>query len=125
MPRWTISFPIEKYKATLCSRLTDWDTSYGYSAVITLYSSNRAAAYLRFKDGVGNNKDYYSGAMGSETLNIFFEESDFDRVLALLQKEAPLFAHMRPTGQSSSNGALKYGLGSLSTDEEPVGEEES
>lgn len=125
MPRRNISYPIEKYRATLCSRLTDWDTSYGYSAVITLYNSNRAVAYLRFKDGVGNHKDYFSGPPSQETLNILFEEIDFDRVLALLQKEAPLFVHMRPTGQSSSNGELKYGLGSLSTDQEPVGEEES
>ena len=56
MPRWTISFPIQKYKATLCSRLTDWDTSYGYSAIITLYSSNRAAAYLSFKTALATTR---------------------------------------------------------------------
>jgi hypothetical protein len=120
----TISYEIEQYKVLLCSRHGAWMSSYRYQAVITLYQANTAVAWLKFMEGVGNNQDhYFVGRNGQEQLTVLFETTDFDRVLALLQNEKPLYVHLRKTYQTS--GALHLGLGSISSDAEPVGEEES
>jgi len=119
----TISYEIEQYKVLLCSRHSAWISSYKYRAVITLYHGGSAVATLRFVEGVGNNQDYFVGRPGQEHLNLLFEIEDFDRVLSLLQLEKPLYVHLRRTYQTS--GALQLGLGSLSSDPEPVGEEEA
>lgn len=119
----TISYEVEQYKVLLCSRHSAWKTSYKYRAVITLYKAGAAVASLRFMEGVGNNQDYFYGTTGKEFLVLLYEIEDFDRVLSLLQTEKPLYVHLRKTYQTS--GALQLGLGSLSTDQEPVGEEEA
>ena len=120
----TITYEIERYKVLLCSRHSAWMSSYRYQAVITLYQADTAVAWLKFMEGVGNKQDYYYvGKDGKEYLTVLFEIADFDRVLALLQNEKPLYVHLRKTYQTS--GALHLGLGSISSDAEPVGEEES
>lgn len=120
----TITYEIERYKVLLCSRHSAWMGSYRYQAVITLYQADTAVAWLKFMEGVGNKQDYYYvGKDGKEYLTVLFEIADFDRVLALLQNEKPLYVHLRKTYQTS--GALHLGLGSISSDAEPVGEEES
>ena len=119
----TITYEIEQYKVLLCSRHSARKTSYRYRAVITLYQGESAVATLRFMEGVGNNQDYFFGKAGQEHLTLLYEIEDFDRVLSLLQSEKPLYVHLRRSYQTL--GALHLGLGSLSSDPEPVGEEES
>jgi hypothetical protein len=116
----TITHKIDEYKVLLCSRDADWVGSYRYMASITLYSSGQAVASLKFLPGVGNNNDsFYVNGSGLQFLNMNFEDKDFDRVLALLQNETPLYVHLRKTYKGSG------GIGSISSDKEPVGEEES
>jgi hypothetical protein len=121
----TITYEIGQYKVLLCSRHSAWVSSYRYRAVITLYEagSSVAVATLKFMQGVGNNQDYFFGKAGEERLILLYEIEDFDRVLSLLQLEKPLYVHLRKTYTTS--GALQLGLGSLSSDPEPVGEEEA
>ena len=119
----TITYEIEQYKVLLCSRHGAWKTSYKYRAVISLYNGGSAVASLRFMEGVGNNQDHFFGRSGQQHLVLLYELEDFDRVLSLLQTEKPLYVHLRKTYQTS--GALQLGLGSLSSDEEPVGEQEA
>ncbi len=120
----TITYEIAQYKVLLCSRHTAWTSSYGYQAVITLYDAEAAVASLRFPKSVGNKQDYYyTTRNGLNYLNLFYDLADFDRVLSLLQTEKPVYVHLRKGQETSSS--LKPGLGSLSTDAEPVGEEES
>jgi len=118
----TISYEIDQYKVLLCSRHSSWVNSYKYRAVLTLYRENSAVATLKFMESVGNRQDYFFGRNGQEYLTLLYEIEDFDRVLSLLQTEKPLYVHLRKNYQSS--GALQLGLGSLSSDPEPVGEEE-
>ena len=118
----TITYEIENYKVLLCSRHSAWKTSYKHGAVITLFKAGSAIASLRFQEAVGTRQDYYFGKPGEEFLTILFEMEDFDRVLSLLQTEKPLYVHLRKTYEELKG--IHFGLGSLSTDREPVGEEE-
>ena len=74
-------------------------------------------------EGVGNNQDFFYGKPGQEHLTLLYEIVDFDRVLSLLQTEKPLYVHLRKNYQKL--GQLQLGLGSISSDPEPVGEQEA
>jgi hypothetical protein len=116
----TITHNIDQYRVKLCSRDSNWISSYKYMAIITLYSGGNQVAYLRFRPSVGNYSDsFYVNRSGMEILNLYFEDRDFDRVLALLQQETPLYVNLRKSHQGNE------GLGSITTTDEPVGEEES
>lgn len=120
MPRTTITHTVDNYLVKLCSRDNGWDSSYRYRAVISLYQAGKVVAYLHFKNSVGNYSDsYVVYSDGTEVLKLLFEDRDFDRVLALLQRESPVYVNLRRTHQGNE------GIGSITTSEEPIGEEES
>ena len=115
----TITHAFDQYRVKLCSRDSGWINSYRYRAIISLYQGSTPVAYLRFMASVGNNSDsYYVDRSGKEVLNLLFEDSDFDRVVAMLQKESPLYVNLRRNYQGNE------GLGSITTTDEPVGDEE-
>lgn len=116
----TITHTFDQYRLKFCSRDSGWISSYKYRALISLYKGSTIVAYLRFRESVGNYSDtFYVDRNGTEVLNLLFEISDFDSVLKLLQTESPLFVNLRKSYQGSE------GLGSITTTDEPVGEEEN
>ena len=82
------------------------------SAVISLFSNNIGVGRINFiKDGnaIGTN-----GEIANGILIINFHESKFSEVLDLLRNETPLFIDLN----------TQLGIGSIQTDNEPIGEDE-
>ena len=82
------------------------------SAVILLSSNNIGVGRINFiKDGnaIRANREIANGI-----LVINFHESKFSEILDLLRNETPLFIDLN----------TQHGIGSIQTDNEPIGEDE-
>ena len=110
----------DNYKAVCCSRADVWRTSYHHSAYITLYKGTTHVGTIKFQNESSTLKDsYFRGRIGTpNVINLFYFDKDFDRVLSMLQKESPLYVGIRTSPSET------HGIGAITTDPEPVGDEE-
>lgn len=110
----------DNYKAVCCSRAAVWRTSFRHSAIITLYKGTQHVGTIKFQQESSTLKDnYFRGRNGApNVINLFCFDGDFDRVLSMLQKESPLYIGIRTSPTET------YGIGAITTDPEPVGDEE-
>jgi len=124
----TITTEFDTYRISVHSQNEIWLKSYKRKSHIALYRGSVPVGSLNFVPEGSPAKDtiYYSSTQREFFTTLTYYEHDFARIVDILRNEKPLFLEIR-TDQTTSTRTTSavYGVGTLKTSAEPVGEEES